>query len=214
MRPLSPDGAAMSSNPRPKEALKMNAKPDCPGRPALGRRGAGLVLALLAVSACTTSNAPDPLSTAEFRQARFQEIENARSYRACRDEALELDSQARVRGSAGAYLNSAQILESCESDLGGESRAVSAEERMRLKALAVLNYIRGGDIDSAQRSYDGFTAAFPDSDLYLADGSSFRNTAEVLLGRTDSLSFGAFATLNVGDDVQSEMRRLHHWKNK
>jgi len=175
---------------------------------------AGLAVAVLALGACNMNGTANPLDTAGFREARYQEIEKIRAFRACRDEALDLDAQARTRASAGAYLTSAQVLERCEADLGEAAGSVGHDERMRLQALAVVNYIRGGNIDAARRGFDAFRAKFPDNDLYFADGASFTATVEVLLGRAEPISFGTFAALNVNDDVQSEMRRLHHWKNK
>jgi len=85
---------------------------------------------------------------------------------------------------------------------------------MRVHALAALNYFKGGDVEQARRSFEDFKATYPDSDLYFADGSSFTETTEVLLGRTDPISFGQFAALNVNKSVKSEMRRLNHWKDK
>jgi hypothetical protein len=85
---------------------------------------------------------------------------------------------------------------------------------MRVHALATLNYFKGGDVEQARRTFEGFKGTYPDNDLYFGDGSSFIETTEVLLGRTDSLSFGQFAALNVNDSLKSEMRRLNHWKDK
>ena len=83
-----------------------------------------------------------------------------------------------------------------------------------MHALAVLNYFKGGDLEQVRRSFDDFKVTYPDNDLYFGDGSSFTETAEVLLGRADPMSFGRFAVLNVNDRVKSEMRRLNHWKDK
>lgn len=183
---------------------------------SFGRRvtAAAFAVAALTLSACNMNGTANPLDTAGFREARYQEIEKIRAFRTCREEALALDAQARVRASAGAYLDSAQVLERCGADLADAAGSVAQDERMRLQALAVVNYVRGGDIDRARRGFESFRAAFPDSDLYFADGASFTATVEVLLGRAEPISFGTFAALNVNDDVQSEMRRLHHWKNK
>ena len=68
------------------------------------------------------------------------------------------------------------------------------------------------DASSARENLEAFKRAFPDKDLYYADGSSFRETMGVLLGQADSKDFGQFAVLNVGRPLKDEMRRMDHWK--
>lgn len=178
------------------------------------RRLATLSGAALLLGACSLTGNSDPLNDVSFREQRFEQMQAINAFEACRDEGLTLDSQARSRASAGAFLTSARVLDSCGADLGGAAPAVSAPERMRVQALAVLNYFKGGDVEQARRAFESFKTRFPDNDLYFADGSSFVETAQVLLGRADPVSFGQFAALNVDDRVKSEMRRLNHWKDK
>ena len=52
---------------------------------------------------------------------------------------------------------------------------------MRLSALSVVNYIKGGDNENARRGLGTFKQTFDDRDLYFADGSSFIETSELLL---------------------------------
>lgn len=182
---------------------------------ALVRRLAGLSGAALLLGACSMlGNDGDPLNDLSFRESRFEQIQAINAFEACRDEGLTLDSQARSRASAGAFLNSARVLDGCGDGLGSAASSVSIAERMRVDALVVLNYFKGGDVEQARRSFEAFKASYPDNDLYFADGSSFTATAEVLLGRTDPISFGQFAALNVNKTVKAEMRRLNHWKDK
>jgi hypothetical protein len=141
-------------------------------------------------------------------------MQSIKAFETCRDEGLTLDSQARSRASAGAFLNSARVLDGCGANLGSAASAVPKPERMRVHALAVLNYFKGGDVEQARLSFESFNATYPDDDLYFGDGSSFTETTDVLLGRTDPISFGRFAVLNVNDRVKSEMRRLNHWKDR
>jgi len=186
-----------------------------PTRPAaLLRRAATLSGAVLLLGACSLVDNSDPLNDVSFRESRFEQMQAINAFEACRDEGLTLDSQARSRASAGAFLNSARVLDGCGANLGSAASAVPKDERMRIHALASLNYFKGGDVEQARRSFEGFKVAYPDNDLYFADGSSFTATTEVLLGRTDPISFGQFAALNVNKRVKSEMRRLNHWKDK
>lgn len=174
-----------------------------------------VLLALMpaALAACSTNTPVLPQEGIGFREDRYIEITRIREYEACRDEALQLDANARGRGSQGAYLTSARVLEQCEAGLG-ETNGVTLEERMRVYALSIQNYFKGGDLESARRNLDTFKHAFPGHDLYFADGSSFIVTMEALLGRTEPWTFGEFAALNVNDQVKREMRRLNYWKNK
>ena len=180
----------------------------------LAFRGAALSAVLLALGACnlnTQTNAPEGIG---FREARFQEISAMREYRQCRDDALELDTQARTTGNAGRYVASAKLLEKCETRLGPEAASLNVEERMRAYALSVQNYIKGGDVEGATANFDRFKRAFPDKDLYYPGGASFRETMEVLLGNKEPSELGRFAGLNVNGDLKSEMRRVRYWKHQ
>jgi len=174
--------------------------------------GLTLSLSLLLLSGCITNPEVPNFEGIGFRESRYAEVEAMRDFRACRDEALQMDSQARASGDTGRYLASARLLERCESDIGPGAANVSREERMRAYGLSVQNYLKGGDAASARRNLDRMRQAFPDSDLYYADGSSFRETMGALLGQADSKDFGQFAVLNVGSPLKDEMRRVDYWK--
>ncbi|MGY8958144.1 MAG: hypothetical protein ACKVKG_01180 [Alphaproteobacteria bacterium] len=181
-------------------------------------RSAGLGVMLAALGACnlTTGGAPamNHAAGADFRQARYAEVMRVDSFQSCKEEALLLDRQARKRGAAGAYLTSAGIMEKCEAGLGSSPRGVPHDDRMRLAALSVINYLKGGDSEKARHALSKFQRAFPEQDIYFRDGSSFIETTELLLGRSREMGFGEFAALNVNRSVKNEMRRLAHWKDK
>lgn len=172
----------------------------------------GAVAALLfGLSACVTSQPAAPDEGIGFRQARFEEISAMRSYRACRDDALKLDDQARTADDPARYLASARMIEKCEADLGPEAAEVGKDERMHAYALAVQDYLKGGDVAHAAKSFEIFKQAFSGQDLYFADGSSFVETMEVLLGRKQTTDFGRFSGLNVSTALRAEMRRVRYW---
>lgn len=187
-------------------------------KPALSKSAAlrttCLALTLLTLGACTSSEPANPLAGVEFREQRFEQMRRLQAFRACRDHALQLDTEARTRGSSGAFLTSAKVLQKCDADLGTARDAVAANERMRLHALSVVNYMKGGDLEQTRRRFDSFKTTWPEHDLYFAGGVSFVATMEAFLGRTEPQSFGRFLALNVTDEVKSEMRRINHWKNK
>ena len=167
--------------------------------------------AALVLSACVT-NSVQPSEGIGFRDARYVEIEAMRSYRRCRDDALVLDHQARQAGSSARYLASARLLEKCESDLGPEAASLAQDERMRAYALSIQNYFKGGNIARARANLETFEAAFPGYDLYYADGSSFSETMEVLLGLRDRTAVGEFSVANVGQTLKAELRRVRYWQ--
>ncbi len=175
--------------------------------------GLALGLALVVPSACTMNLGPKPPAQAGigFREARFAEISAMREYRQCRDEALILDQQARIAGSAARYLASARLLETCETQLGPEAANIAIEERMRAYGLSVQNTLKAGDVARAQAKLERFTTAFAGYDLYYPDGSSFVETLEILVGQRDAAELGRFSMLNVGDTLKSELRRARYW---
>ena len=175
-------------------------------------RGVALTAILLALSACNLNSQVNPLEGIGFREARFQEISAMREYRQCRDDAVELDTQARTSGNVGRYLASAKLLETCEANLGPEAATVAVDERIRAYALSVQNFLRGGDIEKAAANFEKFQQAFAGKDLYFADGSSFIETMKVLLNQKEPSAYGRFAALNVNDDLKGEMRRVRYWK--
>lgn len=175
----------------------------------LAPRAGAVALALFGLAACVTNGATTAYEGIGFREARFNEVSAMRTYRACRDEAVALDEQARASGSKGRYLASAQLLEKCESELGAEGRGVAVDERMRAYALSVQNYFKAGDMDKARANLGSFRRAFPENELYYADGSSFTETMELLLGQRDLK--GGFAMLNVNDELKDEVLRIDYW---
>ena len=183
-------------------------------RPATRARILGLAATLALLAGCSSDKASYDPGGIGFHEARYAEVSAMRDFRGCFDEALGLDSQARSSGDLGRYLASARVLENCESNLGPEANGVSQEERMRAYGLTIQNYLKGGDTAAARRNLERFRQAFPDNDLYYADGASFRATMEVLLGQRDTKEFGQFAVLNVSGALKDEMRRLHHWKRQ
>ena len=177
------------------------------------RRTAIVALSMTVLSACSNT-INDSLEGIGYREARFEQISMMREYRACRDQGLELDRQARASGASGTYLASAQVLEKCESGLGPDAAGIARDERMRAYALSIQNYFKGGDVERARDNFAKFKSQFPEHDFYYPDGTSFVITMEALLGQRERWTFGEFSALNINDGLKSEMRRVLYWKNK
>ena len=169
------------------------------------------VLALM-LSACGQNTQISGVEGINFRETRYQEVTAMRGFRVCRDEALQLDTQARANGDPARYRASAELLERCESDLGPEAAGISREERMRAYGLSIQNLIKSGDMPSARENLARFKQAYPDHDFYYADGSSFVHTMEALLSQKEPSNFGTFSPFNVSHAFKAEMRRMEHWK--
>ncbi len=177
------------------------------------RLGLAAAAALL-LAACSATQSADPIDSATFRLDRYEEMQRVQQFETCADEGLTLDTEARSRASSGAFLNSARVLSRCLDDVAQSAEAVPQAKRMRVSALATLNYFKGGDVESARRSFDRFKADYPDRDLYLRNNVSFIESVNVLLGRTEEIRLGQFAVLNVDDDLKREVRRIDYWKSK
>ena len=175
-------------------------------------RLASLLVVAAALGACTVYGSAPTGEGIGFREARFEEMAAMREYRGCRDEAFALEKQARSTGNAGRYISSARLIEKCEATLGPEAAALAEDERIRAYALSIQNYIKGGDLESARRNLGAMQAAFPGKDLYYADGSSFVETAQVLLGQAEVHDYGPYSMLNVNAELKREMRRVNYWQ--
>lgn len=179
----------------------------------IGRIGL-LGAALVSITACNTLNGnQEQAEGIGYRTARYEEITAMREYRECSAQAIQLDDQARMTKSAAKYLASANLITKCEASLGPEAADVAVEERMRTYGLSIQNYLKGGDIVQARANLQQFEQAFPNKDLYFADGTSFTESMGALLGQENEASMGKYSILNVNNDLKSEMRRVNYWKN-
>ncbi len=172
-----------------------------------------LLLAMLTAGACSTDPKLPDFGSIDFRESRYQDVTVLHDFRDCRDQAVQLDSQARTSGDPARYLSSAELLERCDLDLGPDASVVPEDERMRAHGLGIQNYIKGGDAGAARRRLERFKQLYPGKDLYYADGSSFRTTMEVLLGHHEERDFGRYSLLNVSTALKGEMRRIQYWKH-
>lgn len=175
-----------------------------PIRTTVSAAAAALGLAV-ALSACVAT-APPVAEGIGYREARFAEVEAMRAYRACRDEGMALDRQARAGGEAGRFLAVARVLEGCEADLGPAAETLNVEERMRAYAVAVQSRLKGGDVAAARQGLERFDAAFPDRDLFFDDGASFIETMSAILA--GGVSAGA---ANIPRPLAEDLARIDRW---
>jgi hypothetical protein len=170
--------------------------------------------AVLVIGGCNMNQVSNPLPDTARKISEVEDLMKLKAFNTCRDEGLQHDANARSRGVPGGFLTSARVISSCTAELGRAGSRVDPEERMRITALSVVNYLKGGEVETARRQFEKFKANWPNHDLYLAGGVSFIETADALFGRAADQTFGQFTAMNINDEVKSEMRRLNHWKNK
>ena len=171
-----------------------------------------IALAALSVAACQqtvlTSSAPT-ISVID----RANEMQNVLNFDSCLSNGLEQDAQAAASDERSQYLASAKTLSSCESKLRDTASLVAIEQRMQAKALAVQNFIKGGDIQAARLALTDFEASFDGADLIYADGSSFSDTMHALLYSFDNGVTYKLASLNARRKVKDEVRRAWYWQS-
>lgn len=167
---------------------------------------------LAILGACSTNLADvGPGPSIGYQNLIQTQTAAVREYRACRDDAVQMATQARQSASLARYFASARIVETCEAALGNHAAAVPDDERMKAYALSVQNYFKGGDIVASRRTLANFQAAFAGYDLYMPDGASFIETYEILLGLRARNNPAAYTAANVGEPLKDELRRVHYW---
>ena len=170
-----------------------------------------IALGALGLAACQqtvlTSSAP---TTSVLDRAN--EMQNVLNFDSCLSNGLEQDAQATASDEKRQYLASARPLSSCDAKLRDSASLVAIEQRMKAKALAVQNFIKGGDIQLARLALTDFEAGFDGADLIYADGSSFTDTMHALLYRFDDPVSYKLASLNARRKVKDEVRRAWYWQ--
>jgi len=163
-----------------------------------------------ALGACQTTFPSQQVEGIGYREARLTELTAIREWRSCKDEALEIDRLAQSTGNVGKYLASARLIEKCESELGDITN-VAVDERMHAYALGIQNYFKVGDISKARDNLSKFKEEFSGKDLYYADGGSFIETMEILVGVRSRKEMGAFELVNINNELKSELKRIRYW---
>ena len=130
------------------------------------------------------------------------------AFEQCVDEVWQQDLQAKNNASYPLYLSSAKLATHCLDIIGSDG---SKQQKMRLLALSIQNFIKGGDINNAQTNLKIFNENYPNKDLYYTDGTSFSQTMELLLNFSNQ---NTIEILNVSPELKSEIRRMNYWQDK
>jgi len=132
------------------------------------------------------------------------------AFNSCKQDALALDASARKQQSSAQYLMAARTLNQCLLEVDSHRRDIPIEERMKMHALTVLNYLKGGDVVQARVQLTAFEMTYPNNDLYFGDYTSFVDSFRVLLN--DSAARVTHGNLlNVNPILKSEHNRRRYW---
>ncbi|WP_395342774.1 hypothetical protein PN836_001800 [Ningiella sp. W23] len=164
------------------------------------------LLALVATflaSGCmnTTAVAPAP---AENAIAVGQRIDHA-----CQQQVLAREQAIRTSQAPAQFLALANQASSCLDNIRFHPQHPDTGAGMRLNALALVNYVKAGELDAAQKSLVRFKNRFREQDLVFSDYTSFIDTATALLQA--DISKRQLAMLNINSTLRSELNRKRQW---
>lgn len=174
------------------------------------RRLALTLISALVLSACG-STAKNAQNTPLDNKSNLHS--NDKAFNQCVLEAENIGQHAEAVASPAQYLTSANAMSFC---LSSHSQSVALEnsqtqqQRMQAMAVTALNYIKAGDIASANQVIENFKQRYPRKDLYFSDYTSFLDTAAVLVA-SNSLTANQLSTLNISRALRDEMERKQYW---
>ena len=163
------------------------------------------------LAACQTSSSFRSVEHIDFRADRYDELRLVADFNECKNEGLELDRKAQESKDFSLHLASAEKLLSCHYELGGDLTLVDQEQNMKVVALSAQNFVKGGSIDRARTASEVFDLSFGGRDLLYPDGSSFKQTMNVILDDSENLNQFALASTNARPKLKKEIRRAWHW---
>ena len=154
-----------------------------------------------------TTLLPDSNNTAAA--STVQQAPDEGAFYQCRDEIVAMDRSAGQNASLAQYLASANAIPGCLQTVASTHSFITQQQMMQLHALAVLNYLKGGDIGKSRIELASFKQDFSGRDLYFADQSSFIDTFDLLLN--DSGHGADQVNLNVNKTLLAEFKRKQYW---
>ena len=175
---------------------------------------------LASVTGIALLTACGPVTTAQNKTPtasvvdRAIDMQAAIAFKDCATEGKAQDIAASAGRDQALYLSSADMLMSCVTALGGSEMLIDKREQMQVTALAVQNYLKGGDVAQSRLALGGFQTRFGSSDLIFTDGSSFTDTMHALLFQHERPEQFALSTLNARPIVKDEIRRSWYWQQK
>lgn len=160
------------------------------------------------------SNAIEPSNNNmlfEGANAYSKSTEHTNVFTRCKSTADGMALSATKNKSQAQYLNAAKVYRTCSANHQVSSQDPSKTSlTMRLYVLSTMNFIKGGDLNSAKNMVERFKQRFPQQDFYFANYTSFLDTAEALL-HSENTSAQLLATLNISAGLRQELLRKDYW---
>jgi len=145
--------------------------------------------------------------------AQEEQVINSKieQYASCKVDAQMMETSAQQTSSTAQYLASARAMDNCVS-YAVEQRIIHLNQQdiMQMMAISTFNYIKGGDVISAEKMFVTFKQQFPRKDLYFANNTSFLDTTTALI-KGNELSTFELSSLNISSVVRSEIERKNYW---
>lgn len=144
--------------------------------------------------------------------SQYRALADARAaFDVCHSDASARSQLAAQESTAALYYSAASTMDACLSSVGHKKVMVSSVA-MRAHALATTDYIKAGDLSAARDALTRFEERYSGKDLYFADGSSFIDSARLLLAGYTQNDVAPGSLLNAGKQLKSELRRADYWQ--
>lgn len=149
-------------------------------------------------------------SSTQTNQIVTSEAIYHRLSQSCIDSILLQQSQQVEQYNVSTLMSLARRAETCLGDQKFPVDHPDVQTAMQFNALAFANYMKAGDIEAANRSFERFTLSFPQQDLIYSDFTSFIDTATALLNY-QGLSVHQLQILDINPTLRSELLRRKRW---
>jgi hypothetical protein len=161
------------------------------------------VLAVLLLSGCNMTAQPEVVtvdtSLAVFERMNTQCIVQVHAQQ-------EMSNNNEI----SQYLSLANTAQYCVGDIQFSPNHPDIETAMQFSALAVVNFVKAGDIQAASEALTQFRVKFPQQDLLFNDYTSFVDTATVLV-KQDEITPHQLTYLNINPTLRAEVTRQRRW---
>ncbi|MFC4699625.1 hypothetical protein ACFO4O_05580 [Glaciecola siphonariae] len=162
------------------------------------------VLACFAIaSGCSSTTAQIPAKV-DNAYAIGQRIDTN-----CITQVTEREQAVQASNSPAQFMALANQATRCIENIRFFPSHPDKQLAMRFNALAVVNFVKSGDITAAKDSLAQFKRRFAQQDLVFDDYTSFIDTATALL--EPDLSSRQLAMLNINPVLRGELTRARQW---
>ena len=172
----------------------------------------GILLACLLASACgTVVNPSQRVDRLDYQSDRYADMKRLDDYTVCQNQGYQLSQKAETSADIATYLASARALTKCDDLISDKPHLMDSKTQMQARAIAILNFIKGGDVTQARQEFDSFKRDFGDKDLTFQDGTSFLASVSLIIYPSHGDNALHLATSNARPDLKRELRRLNYW---